>query len=325
MRFFDAFSGVGGFRLGFEAEEFECVGYSEIDKFATKLYRHYFGDNRNFGDITKIDPETLPDFDVITAGVPCQPFSVAGKRKGLADPRGMPLWRALFRIIEHKKPRVVVIENVKGLLSSNRGRDFAWVLIQMAELGYAVEWQVLNSKDFGVPQNRERVYIVGYTGGDGRPKIFPLDEGEKAYYQPPKRERRVQVIPHISNTLGAGYYKIGNGEPYVIVDTGRVHMVMLSHTKSNMKQRVQARDTSWTLDTSGSKFGIIDPNTLEMRKITPLEAFRLQGFPDDIVHEARKIGISDTQLYKMAGNAVTVQVVQFIAHKIKKVFFTGGG
>ena len=349
-KFFDAFSGVGGFRLGFEAEGFECVGWSEIDKFASKLYRHYFNDDRNFGDITKIDPEELPDFDVITAGVPCQPFSIAGKRKGLADPRGMPLWRALFRIIKHKKPRVVVIENVKGLLSSNGGRDFAWVLVQMAELGYDVEWMVLNSKDFGVPQNRERVYIVGYTGGDGRPKVFPLREDEKAYYQPPAGKRKVQAVPDTSNTLRARYYKIGNEEPYVVqwrrsyvrtfkdphtsptltanMGTGGLNMpilVYLSHTVGNMKQRVQARDTAWTLDTSGTKFGILDPHTLEIRKITPLEAFRLQGFPDDIVREARKIGISDTQLYKMAGNAVTVQVVQSIARKIKSVFFANYG
>ena len=334
--FFDAFSGVGGFRLGFETEGFECVGYSEIDKWAIKLYRHYFNDDRNYGDITKIDPEELPDFDVITAGVPCQPFSTAGKRKGLEDPRGMPLWRALFRIIEHKRPKVVVIENVKGLLSSNGGRDFAWVLLQMAELGYDVEWMVLNSKDFGVPQNRERVFIVGYTGGDGRPKVFPLGEAEKAYYAPPTRKGRFQTVPDTSNTLRAGYYKIGNEGPYIVqwrwnyvrafenAHAGSTLTVLLSHTKSNMRQRVQLRNTTWTLDTSGNKFAVLDPTFLELRKLTPLECFRLQGFPDDIVHLAKKLGISDTQLYKMAGNAVTVQVAQSIARKIKRVFFEGG-
>lgn len=345
--FFDAFSGVGGFRLGFEAEGFECVGYSEIDKFAIKLYSAYFKDDRNYGDITKINPEELPDFDVITAGVPCQPFSVAGKRKGLADPRGMPLWRALFNIVEVKRPKVVLIENVKGLLSSNGGRDFAWVLVQMAELGYTVEWQVLNSKDFGVPQNRERVFIVGYLGGGCPPKVFPLGEAERAYYSPPNRRRKVQAVPNTSNTLRAGYYKLGNEGPYVVqwrrsylrtfkdthisptltanMGTGghNVPIVLLSHTKGNIKQRVQVRSDVWTLDTSGSKVGIIMGN-LEIRKLTPLECFRLQGFPNDIVEVARKISISDTQLYKMAGNAVTVQVVQSIARKIKRVFFGGG-
>lgn len=320
---------MGGFRLGFEAEGFKCVGYSEINKFAVKLYSEYFGDTRNYGDITKIDPAELPDFDIITAGIPCQPFSSAGKRKGLEDPRGMPLWTSFFRIIRHKRPKVVVIENVKGLLSSNGGRDFAWVLLQMAELGYNVEWMVLNSKDFGVPQNRERVFIVGYTGGDGQPKIFPIREVEKTYYQPPIQRKKFQTVPDISPTIVAGYDKMGNSQPYIVYrnrehnmtagDNG-VPMILLSHTAGNIKKRFQYRDTTWTLDTSGNKMAIVTKD-LRIRRFTPLEVFRLQGFPDDIVHTARHIGISDTQLYRMAGNAVTVQVVQSIARKIKNVFF----
>ena len=322
--FFDAFSGVGGFRLGFERAGFKCVGYSETDKFATKLYSEYFNDKRNYGDITKINPEQLPDFHVITGGLPCQPFSLSGRKKGLEDDRGMPIWRAFFRIIEYKKPDYIVIENVKGLLTSNKGRDFAWVLYQMAKLGYSIEWMVLNSKDFGVPQNRERVFIIAYTGGEYRPKIFPIRDSEKTYYTPVKGKETFQTIPNISNTIRAEYYKLGTAGPYIIHgDRDPIHkpiLIMLSNTKANIKQRIQARNITWTLDTSGTKFGIIDPKTMEMRKITPLEAFRLQGFPDDIVKMARKIGISDTQLYRMAGNAVTVQIIQSIANKILRIY-----
>ena len=246
-------------------------------------------------------------------GFPVSRFSIAGKRKGLTDERGMPLWKALFDIIRIKEPKVILIENVKGLLSSNKGKDFAWVLVQMAELGYSVEWCVLNSKDFGVPQNRERVFIIGYSGGECPAKVFPLTESDIVCYQPPEKASgkrpRIWHASGICRAIDANYKKGGGS---------RTHIVLLSHTKGNIKQRVQERDTSWSIDTSGNKIGVITEN-LEIRKLTPLECFRLQGFPDDIVHKAREIGISDTQLYKMAGNAVTIPVVQTIARKLRKV------
>lgn len=157
------FSGIGGFELGFEKtapERFECVGYSEIDKHAIRVYSHHWPRHRNYGDAFKINPSELPDFDLLVGGFPCQSFSIAGKRRGFEDTRGT-LFYEICRIAKAKRPRLLLLENVKGLLNHDGGKTFAVILLALDELGYDVEWAVLNSKHFGVPQNRERVFIYG--------------------------------------------------------------------------------------------------------------------------------------------------------------------
>ena len=264
-------------------ERFKTVGWCEIDKFCQKLYRAYYKPEGEYfkEDILAIDPDELPDFDIITAGVPCQPFSIAGRREGLRDERGLPLWEKFFEIIKAKQPEIIVIENVKGLLSSSRGWDFAYILNKMDESGYDAEWDVLNSKDFGVPQNRERVFIIGHLRGKSRRKVFPLKESDRICYSPPKKAQgkrpRLRNPSDICRTIDANYWK-GRGS--------RTHIAMVRNGK------------------------------IRVRMLTPLECFRLQGFPDDICSVAKELRISDTQLYKMIGNAVTVQVVQSIARKI---------
>jgi len=286
MMFFDMFAGIGGFRIAFEREGFRPVGWCEIDKWCQKLYRAYFKPRGEYfkDDILSIDADELPDFDVITAGVPCQPFSSAGRRRGLADERGLPLWKKFFEIVEAKQPKVVVVENVKGLLSSNRGWDFAWILGKMDESGYDAEWDVLNSKDFGVPQNRDRVFIIGHLRGESEPEVFPLTESDRVCYESPKKAQRegtrIRDSPDLCRAIDANYRKGGGSRTHVAVVSGE---------------------------------------GIKIRLLTPLECFRLQGFPDDIFYMAKKLKISDTQLYKMAGNAVTVPVVQSIAKKLRKV------
>lgn len=171
------FSGVGGFELGIiralakKGQVAECVGYSEIDKPAIKTYEERF-EHTNYGDATRIDPRDLPYFDLLVGGFPCQAFSIGGKRLGFEDTRGT-LFFDIARILEHKRPRHFILENVKGLVSHKGGATFRTIITTLAELGYCVEWQVLNSKDFGVPQNRERVIIVGRLGGLTGPSVFP--------------------------------------------------------------------------------------------------------------------------------------------------------
>lgn len=152
-----------------------CIGFSEIDKYAIQTYLKHFPTHKNYGDITKLDPTTLPDFDLLVGGFPCQAFSIAGKRAGFEDTRGTLIYD-VFRIIKEKHPKLVLLENVKGLLSHDNGRTFKTIITSLAELGYAVEWQVLNAKNFGVPQNRERVFIIGHLGGFGGRQVFPITQ-----------------------------------------------------------------------------------------------------------------------------------------------------
>jgi DNA (cytosine-5)-methyltransferase 1 len=150
-----------------------CVGFSEIDKYAIQTYRKHFPEHKNYGDATKIITSELPEFDLLLAGFPCQSFSIAGKRGGFEDTRGT-LFFEIARIAKDKRPSYLLLENVKGLLSHDKGNTFATIISTIDELGYDCQWNVLNSKDFGVPQNRERVFIVGHLRGIPRPKVFPF-------------------------------------------------------------------------------------------------------------------------------------------------------
>ncbi len=155
------------------SKQFTCVGQSEIDKYANELLSKRFPSIKNWGDCTKINPSELPDFDMLCGGFPCQSFSIAGKRRGFKDTRGT-LFFEIARILKVKRPKLVLLENVKGLLNHEKGKTFSVIIQTLEELGYEVQWMVLNSKFFGVPQNRERVFIIGSLGKKARPKIFPF-------------------------------------------------------------------------------------------------------------------------------------------------------
>jgi DNA (cytosine-5)-methyltransferase 1 len=187
IKFFDMFAGIGGFRAGLDrAGGYECVGHCEIDKHADAAYRavHTVKESEVFyEDATKIDTNTLPEFDLLCAGFPCQSFSIAGKRKGFSDPRGTMFFE-IARVARARRPAYLLLENVPGLLSHDKGRTFAAILHALCELGYSVEWQVLNSKDFGVPQSRRRVYIVGYLDRGCAGQVLPVrDTNTKALIQ----------------------------------------------------------------------------------------------------------------------------------------------
>ena len=188
IRFIDLFSGIGGFREGLRrAGGFVCVGHCEMDPHAERNYRKLFETEGEWycDDARNIRTETMPDFDLLCAGFPCQAFSIAGKRGGFADSRGT-LFFEIARLVAEKRPAYFLLENVPGLLSHDKGRTYHTILSTFSELGYHVEWKVLNSKDFGVPQSRKRVYIVGYLDGRCAGKILPL--------QPPNGAALVQIL-----------------------------------------------------------------------------------------------------------------------------------
>lgn len=326
MKYFDTFTGIGGFTLAIEninaihnlrpneladserpeelhhtqdkQLEWECMGYSEIDKYASSIYQRHFPNHKNYGDITKINAEELPDFDLLVGGFPCQAFSIAGKRGGFEDTRGT-LFFDLARILRDKKPRLFVFENVKGLLSHDQGNTFKTIIKTLDELGYDTQWQVLNSKNFGVPQNRERVFIVGHLRGTSRPEVFPI------IGQSEEDTRRTGQ--EVAYTIDANYAKGTN-----TITKGRRQIV----SPHNRRTEFKTSDISGTLTSHyrGSPDGDGRPGVLEdmkIRRLTPIECERLQGFPDGWTE-----GVSDTQRYKCCGNAVTVNVVQAIMERL---------
>jgi len=296
-----------------EAAGHRCVGSCEIDDYARQIYGQHFGELPEY-DATRIVPEKLPDFDCLTAGFPCQAFSVAGKRLGFQESRGT-LFFEIARIARQKRPRLLLLENVKGLLSHDRGQTFAEILATLDELGYDAEWQVLNSKHF-VPQNRERIFIVGHLRGKPTTPVFPLGEINQIHDSPQEEapgegsrlrsshSRAIQTTPNKGTStyvgaIDASYYK---GFPH------GSHIKAVPLRFKNRNQKNFPEGLAMTIDTSNSS-GITEGNSI--RRLTPTECERLQGFPDGWTE-----GISDTQRYKCLGNAVTVPVVEYIARKL---------
>ena len=210
LRYFSLFSGIGGFELGIQQAikmgqktvskgisstpnrgnfdvrwqwpcswgKLVCIGFSEIDKYATQIYKTHFPTHKEYGNVSEINWSDTENFDLLVGGFPCQAFSIAGKRQGFCDTRGT-LFFEIARCLKEKHPRLLLLENVKGLLSHDKGRTFGTILNTLDELGYDLQWQVLNSKNFGVPQNRERVFIVGHLRGTSRPEVFPIGQSNQ--------------------------------------------------------------------------------------------------------------------------------------------------
>lgn len=347
IKYASLFSGIGGFEKGIEqASEIvgvnaECVFASEIDKFAQQTYTKHFGSEYLHGDITKIDGESVPDIDFLVGGFPCQAFSIAGKRKGFDDCRGT-LFFDIARIMRAKKPKVVLLENVKGLLNHDKGNTFRTILSTLDELGYDAEWQVLNSKNHGVPQNRERVFIVGHLRGHCRGQVFPLGEetcriDERASKTPIVRcltagghsggmHSSMTLISHSlyprSSTTGkggTGHLQKEDGSTYCL-DTGNTQAIEIKAvlTPDRLNKRQNGRrikedgEPSFTV-TAQDRHGVMIGSNI--RRLTPIECERLQGFPDNWTEE-----VSNTQRYKQLGNSVTVNVIEAIMIKILSIY-----
>ena len=327
MKFLDLFAGIGGFRLGMESAGHECVGFCEIDKYARASYKaiHNTEGEIELHDITAVSDESIREFgsvDVICGGFPCQAFSIAGHRRGFEDTRGT-LFFEICRFASILRPKYLFLENVRGLLNHDRGATFETIIRTLDGLGYDVEWQVLNSKNFGVPQNRERVFIIGHLRGECTRNVFPIGRNTK----------QVDELPRESittNTLTARYTAVGNGSYIIESEQKKIKIkeatsqgyaeaqigdsVNLSHPNSKTRRGRVGKQIANTLLTGESQ-GVVEPD-FRIRKLTPRECWRLQGFPDWAFDKAQEVN-SNSQLYKQAGNSVTVNVIAAIAKELK--------
>lgn len=327
----DLFAGIGGIRMGFDrafGDAAETVFVSEWDEYAKKTYRANFEDDFEIaGDITKINEKDIPSFDICLAGFPCQAFSMAGQRKGFSDDykgicRGT-LFLDVARICEHHKPKVIFCENVKGLVIHDRGHTIKIIQQTFENLGYKVFSKVLNSKDFGVPQNRERIYIVAFRN-DIAPREFrfPAATDDTKRIRDIIEETPVPAKYYLSdvyvNTLRAHkarHESKGNGFGYEIREwDGIAGAIVCGGMGRERNLLIDKRQTN-LIPTTHIKGNI---NREGIRKMTPREWARLQGFPDDF-----KLPLADVHLYKQFGNSVTVNVIEAIAHEIKKVLKKG--
>lgn len=412
LTFIDFFAGVGGFRRGLELAGMTCVGYCEIDKFARKSYEAMYDTKGEWfhDDITTIDPIQLPKADLWTAGSPCQNVSIAGRRAGLHAERS-GLFFSLVSLLksqkEEDKPEWLLLENVKGLLSSGSGRDYLDYLFDLDQAGYDLEWQVFNSKDYGVPQNRERVYTLCHLRSRGRRQVLPLSGesggrlkqlvgGMQSYrvYDPSgisttlvgeggglgaktglylidqtiKEPKITETVRCLTTRYNAGVHKIpgrnsgvlevqpiltpdrvtkrqngrrlkeqdepmftltsqdrhgvvegikvrnGTKQGYQVAELG--DSVDLAYPASPTRRARVGKGVAHNLSCSGQMGAVVWKDRLvKIRRLTPRECFRLQGFPDELFDKAQAVN-SDAQLYKQAGNGVTVNVVYAIGKAI---------
>ncbi len=306
IKFIDLFAGIGGFRLAFESVGAKCVFSAEIDKHACSTYQANFGDYP-LCDVSKLDPKEIPDFDILCAGFPCQPFSIAGERRGFCDTRGT-LFFDIERIIEAKQPKAFILENVKGLTSHDKGKTLK-VIIEILEkkLDYRVFYQVLNSKDYGVPQNRERIYIIGF-------KDKSID-----FKFPDKVDKRVDLNDILEkNPIGS---EISDTAKFNVIENLKQHKkyneikdnpLLLAYEIRKSRATFRYDNLSPTLTAKMGTGGNNVPVLVnQMRKLTTRECLRIQGFPDSFWIEPNK-----AQSYKQIGNSVSVPVLVGLARNI---------
>lgn len=384
MKFLDLFSGIGGFRLGLERSGHTPVGYVEIDKFARQSYQAMYDTTGEWTaeDINKVTDEEWSEFngkvELIAGGFPCQSFSIAGKREGFLNQTKGTLFFEVARAVKQIKPRFVFLENVKGLLNHDKGNTFRTILNTFDELGYDVQWNLLNSKNFGVPQNRERVYIIGHLRGDSGREVFPFF-GEDGEVNPTNVKQvgnlsdsdsfggnpqtgRVYSDDGLSPTLNT--MQGGGREPKVAIpvltpdrvnkrqngrrfkNDGDPSFTLTAQDRHGVIVKVkEATKKGYDTATVGDSINISQPNSktrrgrvghgiantlvtgseqatltseYRIRKLTPRECWRLQAFPDELFDKAQQAGLSDSQLYKQAGNSVTVNVIEYIGNLLKE-------
>ncbi|OXZ41491.1 DNA (cytosine-5-)-methyltransferase [Finegoldia magna] len=317
----DLFAGIGGIRLGFDqafGNDIETVFVSEWDKKAQETYIANFGElPKIFGDITKINEIDIPIHDILLAGFPCQAFSLAGQKKGFEDTRGT-LFFDVARIVEFHKPKVVFCENVKNLVNHDRGKTFKIIKKTLNDLGYRVFYKVINSKDYGVPQNRERIYIVAFREDISPNKfIFPEKTDDTKVIADIMEEKETSPKYYLSDVYLESLRKHkqrhqakGNGFGYEIRDINSIAGAIVCGGMGRERNLIIDKRLTDFKPVTHIKGKI---NREYIRKMTPREWARLQGFPDEF-----KLVVADTHLYKQFGNSVTVPVIKAIAENIKK-------
>lgn len=316
--FIDLFAGIGGFRTGFEQNDFHCVFSSEIDVHASQMYEANYQE-KVFHDITEIDEKNIPNHDVLLAGFPCQPFSIAGEKKGFNDTRGT-LFFDIERIVKAKKPKAIILENVKHFKSHDKGNTLKVVLNALAELGYTTSWQVLNAKDFSVPQNRERTIIIASLNGitfdfsklikkeplaikdileEDKEEFEYLDESEYTLIENPKRQ--------LSGLIFVGYRNKN-----IRVKGTRENTKHLSRVHKQPNRIYSSEGTHPTLSSGESAGRYFIHHQGRVRKLTLKECYRLMGFEDNF----KLIG-SKAKCYNRIGNSIVIPMVAEIAKEVK--------
>ena len=298
IKFIDLFAGIGGMRLAFESVGAKCVFTSEWDRFAQQTYQENFGE-KPFGDITKIAENEIPKFDLLVAGFPCQPFSSIGKREGFKHETQGTLFYDVARIIDFHKPRAFLLENVAGLLTHDDGRTFTTIINVLTNLGYRLEYKILDSSDYGVPQKRDRIYIVGFNKKKVKPANFNFPKPRKAKVGIGKFVETGLKDLSISKHLQSVYiYKLDDGRPEVITPESDfpVKTLVASYHK------IQRLTGTFVKD-----------GPTGLRLLSESECKAIMGFPKNF-----KIPVSRTQMYRQFGNSVAVPVVRGVARAIVK-------
>jgi DNA (cytosine-5)-methyltransferase 1 len=319
MKYVSLFAGIGGFDLALNRGGHTCVYVNEWNQYAAKIYEKNFNHKPDTKDIRTVDVSDIPAHDLLVGGFPCQSFSIAGKRQGFNEARGT-LFFEICRIATAKRTPYLLLENVKGLLSHDSGKTFTTIIRSLDGMGYDCQWQVLNSKNFGVPQNRERIYIVGHLRGIPQPKVFPFREGianttEKirfGKYQQDYLNLETGIAPTVTayESHGKGYSH-NNLVALTERRTDEARAIRREMMKNGQdwsprrgKILVPREDGKANTITAGKTKEHLLSDGIRVRRLTPVECERLQGFPDGWTE-----GISDTQRYKCLGNAVTVNVI----------------
>lgn len=321
LKMIDLFAGIGGIRIAFESNGVKCVKSSEIDKYACQTYRNNFGEEP-LGDITKIMPEELPEFDIIAAGFPCQPFSLGGLRKGFEDTRGT-LFFEVARLIKARKPKAFFLENVEGIVNHDGGKTLNVIEETLTNLGYVFQWKVMNACDYGIPQNRKRWYCVGFRNNLDIGFEGQNESCEIIYRFPVKRELmytvndvispistneydvtktcRSNIEKYLESYLASGKYEEGN-----VILANEIRPSRCNFRSDGISQCLTAK-----MGTGGNNVPVY---VGEMRKLTEKECLRIMGFPDWY-----RISPNCMHSYKQIGNSVVVTVVSELAKEMVRV------
>lgn len=353
LKFIDVFSGIGGLRQGFEKNGHDCIAFSEIDKHAIRSYKAIYGDtDLELGDISIIPEERLKSLgnnvELVVGGSPCTAFSIAGKKGGFEDTKGS-LFFEYCRTLKYMQPKYFLFENVKGVLSHDKGRTIDTMIRAFNEVGYTVDLNLVNSKYFGVPQHRERIFVIGVRSdltvheswislGKGvldkaRQRLKDSGDIRTFNFDWPKQETiQTKLKDFLEEDVNEKYYINEEKAKKIIGELKKISLnneateYLPTLTPDRTERRQMGRrfkedgDPAFTLtalDRHGVAIGKY-PN-YSIRKLTPLESWRLQGFTDQAFYQAKGVGVPDAQLYKQAGNAVTVNVIDAIAKKMNEL------
>lgn len=316
LTFIDFCAGIGGGRLAFENLRLQCLGFSEIDKNAEKTYRLFHGETeKNYGDLTKINTDDLPNFDLMVGGFPCQTFSVIGQRKGMKDERGEIIFH-LINIMKKKNVKFFLLENVKGLVNHDKGRSLKIILEALDEAGYYVEWKVLSSINYGVPQMRERIYFVGirkdllkenmkFSFPNNNKQVanvedFLIDESELTFNE--KQQAYKTFLKYLNNKYNQNKHSIEKllESEYLVLDTRQSDLRLYYNRVPTLRL---------------GRHGILYVKNGKFRKLSGYESLLLQGFPKKLAKKAKE-NITEAHILRQAGNAMTVNTVQAIAEKM---------